>query len=100
MQEGWEIKYAPVDHFYVHIDLMVCMLAERCAAVCLDTTPEDVVRWLRAKGIEILPATFKETMALGCNVVSLGRTACSRPSARRISTPGCAPPASPSTIPT
>ncbi|MGD1879392.1 MAG: arginine deiminase family protein, partial [Kiloniellaceae bacterium] len=27
---------------------------------------------LKAKNIEIIPATFKETMALGCNVVALG----------------------------
>lgn len=70
--EGWEIKFAPIDQFYVHIDLMVCMLNERCAAVCLDTTEDDVVDWLKSKGIEIIPATFKETMALGCNVVALG----------------------------
>ena len=42
-------------------------------AVCLDTTPDDIVEWLRARSIEILPATFKETMALGCNVVTLGQ---------------------------
>ena len=71
--EGWEIKFAPIDQFYVHIDLMVCMLNERCAAVCLDTTDEDVVDWLQGKGIEIIPVTFAETMALGCNVVALGR---------------------------
>ena len=73
VKEGWEIKFAPIDAFYVHIDLMVCMLNERCAAVCLDTTPDDVVEWLEGRGIEILPATFKETMALGCNVVALGQ---------------------------
>ena len=71
-KEGWEVKYAPIDPFYVHIDLMVCMLADKCAAVCLDTTEPDVVAWLRAKKIEIIPATFAETMALGCNVVALG----------------------------
>ena len=71
-REGWEIKYAPIDPFYVHIDLMVCMLNEKCAAVCLDTTEDDVVDWIKSKGIEIIPATFKETMALGCNVVALG----------------------------
>ncbi|MGI9463875.1 MAG: dimethylarginine dimethylaminohydrolase family protein [Aestuariivirgaceae bacterium] len=70
--EGWEIKYAPIDPFYVHIDLMVCMLSEHCAAVCLETTEEDIVDWLKSKNIEIIPATFKETMALGCNVVALG----------------------------
>ncbi len=71
-REGWEIKYAPIDPFYVHIDLMVCMLNEHCAAVCLDTTEKDIVDWLKAKNIEIIPASFRETMALGCNVVALG----------------------------
>jgi N-dimethylarginine dimethylaminohydrolase len=70
--EGWEIKYAPIDEFYVHIDLMVCMLADKLAAVCLDTTEPDIVSWLQAKGIEILPVSFRATMALGCNVVALG----------------------------
>ena len=71
-REGWEVKYAPIDSFYVHIDLMVCMLAEKCAAVCLDTTEPDVVDWLKGRGIEIVPVSFKETMGLGCNVMALG----------------------------
>ena len=72
IKEGWEIKYAPIDQFYVHIDLMVCMLNEHCAAVCLDTTDDDIIQWLRTKKIEIIPSSFRETMALGCNVVALG----------------------------
>ena len=71
-KEGWEVKYAPIDEFYVHIDLMVCMLADKCAAVCLDTTPDDVLKWLRGKKIEIIPVDFRDTMNLECNVVSLG----------------------------
>jgi N-dimethylarginine dimethylaminohydrolase len=70
--EGFEIKFAPIDEFYVHIDLMVCMLAPKCAAVCLDTTEDDVVAWLRARQIEIVPVDFRDTMGLGCNVVALG----------------------------
>jgi N-dimethylarginine dimethylaminohydrolase len=70
--EGWEIKYAPIDEFYVHIDLMVCMLADKLAAVCLDITEPEIVSWLESKGIEILPVSFRATMALGCNVVALG----------------------------
>ena len=101
VKEGWEIKYAPIDQFYVHIDLMVCMLNEHCAAVCLDTTEDDIVAWLKSKKIEIIPASFKETMALGCNVVALGR----RPravDARRQGPerPACERPASRSMIPT
>jgi N-dimethylarginine dimethylaminohydrolase len=48
------------------------MLNEHCAAVCLDTTDAEIVTWLKSKKIEIIPATFRETMALGCNVVALG----------------------------
>jgi N-dimethylarginine dimethylaminohydrolase len=73
IMEGWEVRFAPIDQFYVHIDLMVCMLNEDCAAVCLDTTDEETVAWLRSKRIEIIPVSFKETMALGCNVVALGK---------------------------
>ncbi|MFT7213045.1 MAG: N-dimethylarginine dimethylaminohydrolase, partial [Granulosicoccus sp.] len=72
IDEGWEIKFAPIDPFYVHIDLMICMLTKDCAAVCLETTENDVVDWLRAQQIEIVPASFEETLALGCNVVALG----------------------------
>jgi N-dimethylarginine dimethylaminohydrolase len=71
-KEGWEVKYAPIDSFYVHIDLMVCMLAEKLAAVCLETTEPDIVEWVKAKGIEIVPVGFQDTMNLGCNVVALG----------------------------
>ena len=71
--EGIEVHYAPIDEFYVHIDLMVCMLAEKLCAVCLDTTDPDVVQLARGpSGIEIVPVGFRETMALGCNVVALG----------------------------
>ena len=48
-REGFEVKYAPIDEFYVHIDLMVCMLAPKLAAVCLDTTDPEIVSWLRSK---------------------------------------------------
>ena len=70
--EGIEVRYAPIDEFYVHIDLMVCMLAPGLAAVCLDTTEPEIVRWIESKGIEIVPVSFTETMGLGCNVVAFG----------------------------
>lgn len=70
--EGWEVKYAPIDEYYVHIDLMVCMVAEKCAAVCLETTSDDVLKWLRNKKIEMIPVGFRDTMNLACNVVALG----------------------------
>ena len=70
--EGWEVKLAPIAEHYVHIDLMVCMLAPKLAAVCLDTTEDWIIDWLKSKRIELVPVSYRDTMALGCNVVSLG----------------------------
>ena len=70
--EGWEVVLEPIAEHYVHIDLMVCMLAPKLAAVCLETTSDRVLGWLRSKGIELLPVSYRDTMKLGCNVVALG----------------------------
>ena len=48
------------------------MLAEKLAAVCLETTDPMVIAWLKSKKIKLIPVPFLETLALGCNVVSLG----------------------------
>ena len=70
--EGWEVLLEPIAEHYVHIDLMVCMLAPNLAAVCLDTTSDRVLAWLRSKNIELVPVSYRDTMKLGCNVVALG----------------------------
>ena len=70
--EGWEVMLTDIDPFYVHIDLMVVMLAPRLAAVCLESTDPDVVNWLKSKNIEIISVPFQDTLDLGCNVVALG----------------------------
>ena len=70
--EGWEVKLTDIDPFYVHIDLMVVMLAPKLAAVCLESTDPEVVDWLKSKDIEIISVPFQDTLDLGCNVVALG----------------------------
>jgi N-dimethylarginine dimethylaminohydrolase len=71
-KEGWEVRLAPIAEHYVHIDLMVCMLAHKLCAVCLETTDDAIVDWLKARKIEIVPVSYRDTMLLGCNVMSLG----------------------------
>jgi len=70
--EGWEVMLTDIDPFYVHIDLMVVMLAPKLAAVCLESTDPEIVDWLKSKQIEIVSVPFQDTLALGCNVVALG----------------------------
>ena len=72
-REGFEVKYAPIDEFYVHIDLMVCMLArEARRGLPRHDRPRDRRRGCKSKRIEIVPVSFRDTMGLGCNVVALG----------------------------
>ncbi len=72
-KEGWETRLTYFDPFFVHIDLMVVMIAEKLAAVCLETTAPDLVTWLKDKRIEIIPVPYQDTVTLGCNVMSLGK---------------------------
>jgi N-dimethylarginine dimethylaminohydrolase len=71
-REGWETRLAFIDEYYVHIDLMVVPIAPKLTAVCLACTDPGIVEWLRAKGHEIIDVPFQDTMALGCNFMSLG----------------------------
>lgn len=70
--EGWEVRLAFIDEYYVHIDLMVVPIAPKLTAVCLACTEPGIVDWLKAKGHEIIDVPFQDTMALGCNFMSLG----------------------------
>ena len=72
-KEGWEVFITDIDPYYVHIDLMVVMLAEKLAAVCLDCTDPNIVTWLKNKKIKVISVPFQETIQLGCNVVALGK---------------------------
>ena len=70
--EGWEVRLAFIDEYYVHIDLMVVPIADKLTAVCVACTDPAIVEWLKAKGHEIIDVPFQDTMALGCNMMSLG----------------------------
>jgi N-dimethylarginine dimethylaminohydrolase len=71
-KEGWETRLAFIDEYYVHIDLMVVPIAPKLTAVCLACTDPGIVDWLKGKGHEIIDVPFQDTMALGCNFMSLG----------------------------
>ena len=52
---------------------MVVPIAPKLTAVCLACTEPGIVDWLKGKGHEIIDVPFEDTMALGCNFMSLGR---------------------------
>ena len=83
-REGWETRLAFIDEYYVHIDLMVVPIAEKLTAVCLDCTDPAIVTWLKDKGHDIVDVPFQDTMALGCNFMSLGDAKIIAPTSSRV----------------
>jgi N-dimethylarginine dimethylaminohydrolase len=70
--EGWEVRVEPFDEHFLHLDLLFCMAAPGLAVACPDALDEGFLAWLRERGIRCLPVPYREAMALGCNILSLG----------------------------
>ncbi len=70
--EGWEVRIEPIPSQFVHIDVLVSILAPKLAAVCVDAAPGGLVAWLRGRGFEILEIAVEQAFSLGVNAVSLG----------------------------
>lgn len=70
--EGWEARVEPIPGVFVHIDVLMAVLAPKLAAVCTELVSGGLVRWLRKKGFDILEVPAEDAFALGVNAISLG----------------------------
>lgn len=70
--DDWEVRVEPIPGQFVHIDVLVSILAPKLAAVCVDAASGGLVAWLRGKGFEILEVTIEDAFRLGVNAMSLG----------------------------
>jgi len=70
--EGWEVRIEPIPGQFVHIDVLVSILAPKLAAVCTEAASGGLVRWLRDKGFEILDVPVADAFRLGVTAMSLG----------------------------
>ena len=70
--DGWEVRIEPIPGQFVHIDVLVSILAPKLAAVCVEAASGGLVAWLRAKGFEILEVSLADAFNLGVNAISLG----------------------------
>jgi len=70
--EGWEVRLVPFPEHFLHLDLLFSMAAEGVAVACTEVIEEDLVAWLGANGVRIVPTTYREAMALAGNVLALG----------------------------
>jgi arginine deiminase len=71
-EDGWEARVQPIPERYVHIDVLVAVLAEKVAAVCSEVLPAAAVEWLRGKGFDLIEVSEEQAFTLGVNAISLG----------------------------
>jgi arginine deiminase len=71
-EDGWEARVQPIPERYVHIDVLVAVLAEKLAAVCSEVLPSAAVEWLRGKGFDLIEVSAEQAFTLGVNAISLG----------------------------
>ena len=70
--DGWEVRIEPIPGQFVHIDVLVSILAPKLAAVCVEAASGGLVSWLRGRGFEILEVSVDDAFELGVNAISLG----------------------------
>ncbi|TXL75949.1 arginine deiminase [Vineibacter terrae] len=70
--KGWEVRLQPFQEHFLHLDVLFCMAAQGLAVACVDVLDDDFTAWLGGKGIELIPVSYRDTMRLGCNLLSLG----------------------------
>ena len=70
--DGWEVRIEPIPGQFVHIDVLVSILAPKLAAVCVEAASGGLVAWLRGRGFELLEVSVEDAFRLGVNAMSLG----------------------------
>ncbi len=68
----WEVRIEPIPSHFIHIDVLVSILAPKLAAVCVEAASTGLVRWLKAAAFEILEVSVEDAFGLGVNAMSLG----------------------------
>lgn len=69
---GWEVRVEPIPSHFVHVDVLVSILAPKLAAICVEAASTGLVRWFRDAGFEILDVSVEDAFVLGVNAISLG----------------------------
>lgn len=73
--DGWDVVLCHFDPHFLHLDTIFCMLDDHTALACTDVLEDEFITAMAARGITLIPVTYKEARGLGCNILSIdGRT--------------------------
>jgi arginine deiminase len=70
--QGWEARVERFPDRYLHIDVLVAVLADGLAAVCTEVLSTGLVSWLRGRGFELIEVGAEDAFTLGGNAISIG----------------------------
>ncbi|WP_131115278.1 dimethylarginine dimethylaminohydrolase family protein [Lichenihabitans psoromatis] len=70
--EGWEVRVEPFAEHFLHLDVLFCMAADGLAVACIDVLGDAFAAWLADHGIRVIEATYRDVMAMSCNLLALG----------------------------
>jgi N-dimethylarginine dimethylaminohydrolase len=71
-KDGWEARVEPIPERFVHMDVLLAVLAERLAAVCAEALSGGFMSWLRGRGFDLIEVSAEDAFHLGANAISLG----------------------------
>ncbi len=72
LEKSWEVRIEPFAAHFLHLDVLFCMAAEDVAVACLEVLGEAFGAWLGRHGIAVVEASYREVMAMSCNLLALG----------------------------
>ncbi len=70
--DGWEVRVEPIAERWVHIDVLIGVVAERLVAAAVEALSHGFVSWLRGRGFGIIELSADDAFTLGANAISLG----------------------------
>lgn len=71
-EDGWEVRVEPIPERWVHIDVLLGLVAERLLAAAVDHLSYGFVNWVRERGFRLIELSGEHAFTLGANAISLG----------------------------
>jgi arginine deiminase len=71
-EAGWEVRLESFAEHFLHLDVLFCMASDGLAVACIDVLGDRFAAWLKAHGIRVIEASYREVMAMSCNLLALG----------------------------